>query len=71
VAEPAPAKSTLANELELLEAARGALAQRAYEEALRLAAQHRASFPDGVLAPEREAIEVRARCSLKLDAPCP
>lgn len=58
-----PASSTLQEEASILEQARAALGERD-EQALRYTQQHRARFPDGQLASEREFISVRALISL-------
>jgi hypothetical protein len=52
-------KSTLAGELELLETARGHLA-RSPETALAKLAEHRARYPSGLLANERDLMELDA-----------
>ena len=44
----------------LLERAREALARRAHDEALATLAEHRAAFPEGSMAEERELLAIRA-----------
>ena len=52
--------STLAAQVALLDAARGAMANAAHAEALRLADRYRADFPNGELAPEAEVVAIEA-----------
>jgi hypothetical protein len=63
----APTASTLGQELKMLAEAQAALRAGAPERALALAAQHRASFPDGVMKEERQGIEALAGCALGRD----
>jgi hypothetical protein len=63
----APAASTLGLELKLLGAAQAALRAGAPERALVLTAEHRASFPEGVMKEERLGIEALAGCALGRD----
>jgi hypothetical protein len=68
VAAPdAPAPSTLGQELKLLAEAQAALRADAPQRALALVAQHRASFPNGVMKEERQGIEALASCALGRD----
>lgn len=60
---PAQSKTTaLARERDLVARAWSALADGDHGAALLRAAEHEQAFPDGLLAPERRAIEVIARC---------
>lgn len=68
MAPAAPPTSSLSEELQLLVEARQALAHDAPQRVLELTAQHRRQFGEGVLAPEREALERQARC--RLDGDC-
>jgi hypothetical protein len=63
----APAAGTLGRELKLLGAAQAALRAGSPERALVLTAQHRASFPEGVMKEERLGIEALAGCALGRD----
>ena len=66
-ADPAAAdreRSTLAAELALLSRAQQALREREAARALALFERHRRSFPQGVLAEEREVGRVTALCAL-------
>ncbi len=56
------ATTTLARERDVIARAWSALADADYGAALHRAAEHAQSFPNGILAPERRAIEVIARC---------
>lgn len=57
-----PVAVDLAAERRLLETAWRALTQGDHARALAATRQHREDHPEGVLSPEREAIEVIARC---------
>jgi hypothetical protein len=57
-----PSGSTLAAERELVARAWGALALGETAQALEAAAEHARRFPEGLLAPERTAIDAIARC---------
>jgi hypothetical protein len=59
--------STLGAELKMLGEAQAALRAGAPEHALALAAEHRASYPTGVMKEERDGIEVLAGCALGRD----
>jgi hypothetical protein len=63
----APEASTLGAELKMLGEAQAALRAGAPERALALAAEHRASYPTGVMKEERDGIEVLAGCALGRD----
>jgi hypothetical protein len=52
----------LAEELALVDPARAALARGDHASALRLFGEHAQRFPDGALAPERDAYSAIARC---------
>lgn len=54
----------LSAERGLLDVARTALARGEASEALRAAEQHRASYPSGILAEEREALAIKALVAL-------
>lgn len=54
--------TTLARERDLIARAWSALADGDHGAALQRAAEHEQAFPDGLLAPERRAIAVIARC---------
>lgn len=58
---PAPSDS-LAEELALLRSAQAALRSGDAARALAITAEHASRFPTGALAPERRALERRARC---------
>jgi hypothetical protein len=58
-AEPSAPESTLAEELRLVDGSRNALDVDP-TRALALAAEHRARFPAGALAPERELLAIEA-----------
>jgi hypothetical protein len=61
----APAKAPpITEEAQLLQAARGALARREPDRALARIREHARRFADGVLAPERRVLEIRAWCQL-------
>jgi hypothetical protein len=60
-APPAPT-TTLARERDVIARAWSALADGDPGSALQRAAEHELAFPDGLLAPERRAIAVIARC---------
>ena len=61
----APAKAPpVTEEAQLLQAARGALARREPDRALARIREHARRFADGVLAPERRVLEIRAWCQL-------
>ncbi|HET6584759.1 MAG TPA: hypothetical protein VFG69_14980 [Nannocystaceae bacterium] len=59
---PADPISSLARERELIARAWSALADGDAGSALQRAAEHELSFPSGILAPERRAIAIIARC---------
>ncbi|MBX3215540.1 MAG: hypothetical protein KF850_26110 [Labilithrix sp.] len=50
----------LAGELRLVDAARAAMSRRHHDEALRLLADHEASYPNGQLAQQRERLWIQA-----------
>lgn len=50
----------LAEELRIVDAARAAVSERRHDEALRLLADHEASYPSGQLAQQRERLWVQA-----------
>ncbi|MCX4248089.1 hypothetical protein [Paraliomyxa miuraensis] len=62
--EPTPAPDALADEIQRIAAADGALARGDAEQALELARAHAKAHPRGQLGVERTAIEVSARCQL-------
>jgi RNA polymerase sigma-70 factor (ECF subfamily) len=69
VAQPAPERSSLAEETRLLREADRALRGGSAEAAISLLDEHAQRFPDGVLAPERSAERMVALCQLgKADA---
>ena len=68
IAAPAPSASTLEAERKLIAQAWSALTQGDVAAALGSAASHRTRFPDGVLAPERLAVEAIAHCKRDGDA---
>jgi hypothetical protein len=57
---PATAQESYAAELDLLQRAQAAYAEREFSGALVLVAEHARRFPDGRLAEEREALRVRS-----------
>lgn len=61
-APEAPRADRLAAELALVDPARAALARGDHANALRLFAEHAQRFPNGALAPERDAYSAIARC---------
>ncbi len=61
---PPPKAPPLAEEAQLLQAARGALARREPDRALARIREHARRFADGALAPERHVLEIRAWCQL-------
>jgi hypothetical protein len=60
--------ANLAGELQIVDAARAAIAKRRHAEALRLLAEHEASFPNGQLAQERERLWIQALVATGDDA---
>ncbi|MEM6991811.1 MAG: hypothetical protein AAF721_14990 [Myxococcota bacterium] len=74
--EPAPASgpdvdgdSALAEQTRLLVAARAALSERRFADALRLSRDYRRRFPQGVLLEEQMAIEAMAECGMEGERP--
>ncbi len=59
-AAPPTASSTLEAERQLLDEARSGVVRGAWSEALKSAEAHRAQFPDGALAEEREVLAIQA-----------
>jgi hypothetical protein len=68
IAAPPPSASTLDAERKLIAQAWSALTQGNPAAALASAAAHRKQFPNGVLAPERLAVEAIAQCKRDGDA---
>jgi outer membrane protein assembly factor BamD (BamD/ComL family) len=63
--EPSPTRaSSLADETELLQAARAALARGDHRGALALADAHRRRFPGGALAEEAEVTRILGLCGV-------
>ncbi len=65
---PLAVDDPLAHETNLVAHARADLDRGALGDALRQFAEHAARFPNGVLAPERDAFAAIARCRRKADA---